>query len=287
MEWNQLKYFYEVAKHGSFTKASQSLKISQPSLSKMVSQLEQSEKQVFLERNKHGVRLTPMGEILFEGCERMFSQFEGLKEAIAQKGKECSGVLSIGASDNVSNYLFPELLAVFQKNNPGVLIKITSGTSREIRSQLKEFKVELGFFYTQVREKELETQVLMDVEFVIVAAQGLKLADLKKQGYVGSQSTDYSRPYVAMRLLRSVGLSPEVRVEANSLETQKRLVLSGIGFTVLPRPMVISEIKAGNLKEIKVPKKLASPLYQVKRHSRVLSEAAVLWERHLRTELKI
>ena len=113
MEWNQLRYFYEVAKHGSFTKASQVLRISQPSLSKMVSQLEKTAGYFFLERNKKGVRLTPIGEILFEGCEKIFTEFEAVKASISEKGKECSGMLSIGASDNVCNYLFPEVLASF------------------------------------------------------------------------------------------------------------------------------------------------------------------------------
>jgi DNA-binding transcriptional LysR family regulator len=247
MEWNQLRYFYEVARQASFTKASQTLRISQPSLSKMVNQLEKAEGYQFLERSKTGVRLTPMGKVLFEGCERLFSDFDSIHRSLHQLKEECSGTLSLGTSDNVGNYLFPEILASFKKLYPQVKMKVFSGTSGEIKKQLKEYQVELGFFYTPVREKELETQILKNIEFVIVSARELKFHELKSRDYIGSRVSDYAKPFIAIKLLRSIGLNPEIKIESNSLETQKRLAMSGLGFAVMPRHMVSEELKRGML----------------------------------------
>ena len=72
MELNHLKYFYEVARAGSFTAAARNLRVSQPSLSKTVALLEAREKIQLLERSKKGVTLTKIGMEVYTRCEKIF-----------------------------------------------------------------------------------------------------------------------------------------------------------------------------------------------------------------------
>jgi DNA-binding transcriptional LysR family regulator len=291
MEWNQLRYFYEVAKRGSFTRASQSLRISQPSLSKMVKQLETHEGYAFLERGKKGVRLTPMGEILFRGCEDIFDRLENLKKDLNKRKDECIGELWVGASDNLCNYLLPEWVLAFQKTHSKVQIRLYAGVASEIQARLKDYQVEIGFFYTPTKEKEFLVQEMAFIDFVAVVNPKLLKETSPSQafsslGYIGSQSTDYKEPYPTLKMLRKSGIEPRISMETNNQETQKRLALKGGGYTVLPIHMVHKELESGALVRIKTSKKLGSPLYFVKRRNRPLSKQAELWVEHFRKGLR-
>ena len=58
--------FYEVAKAGSFSKATNQLYISQPAISKSIQKLEDALHTRLFLRNSKGVRLTPEGQLLFQ-----------------------------------------------------------------------------------------------------------------------------------------------------------------------------------------------------------------------------
>src|SRR4051794_3914037 len=114
MELNHLKYFYEVARRQSFTKASSALRVSQPSISRTIKQMEDVVGARLLDRTRRGgVSLTDTGKLFFQSCESIFQELENLKTTVQQKGAEVAGVLSVGASDNICNYLFPEIFTAF------------------------------------------------------------------------------------------------------------------------------------------------------------------------------
>jgi len=294
MELNHLKYFYEVARLGSFTKASKALRISQPSISKMVKLLEQEQNVRLLDRAKRGgVQLTPTGKRFFQSCVGIFGEIDNLKNAVEHEKEECAGDLSIGASDNLCNYVLPELLAPYIERHPKVRMKIFSGTSDSIKSELLSSNSELGIVYTPVRESCFQVEPLGFAEFVIVHAGNTKnkrsskntkmtTEDLRTVPYVGSRVADYSKPYPALEMLCSIGLKPTVIVETNNQETQKRLVIKGYGYTVVPKFMIESELREGTLMAVSISRKIGSKVYLVKKKNRTLTKPALLFENHLR-----
>jgi DNA-binding transcriptional LysR family regulator len=62
-------------------------------------------------------------------------------------------------------------------------------------------------------------------------------------------------------MLESIGWKGRTRLQANSLETQKKVVLLGRGFTVLPSFMIRKELEKGELVSIRLPKPLKSPVF--------------------------
>src|SRR5256885_738849 len=133
MELTHLKYFYEVAKQGSFTRASKSLRITQPSISKTIQQMEYTTGQRLLDRARRGgVSLTPAGKILYQSCEKIFLELEAMRIKIELESRECAGPVSIGASDNLCNHFLPKVLAKFCKDHPKVRVSLLSGSSSSI-----------------------------------------------------------------------------------------------------------------------------------------------------------
>lgn len=290
MELNHLKYFYEVAKRGSFTKASKALRVSQPSISKMVKLLEERENVKLLDRAKRGgVYLTPTGKRFYESCVTIFSEVTTLQNVVHDEIEECAGDLSVGASDNICNYVLPNVLEPFLKKHQKVRLKLFSGTSDSIKTELLAGHSEIGFFYTKVREPGFTTESLAFASFAIVynpsAFPKLALEELQNTPYVGSRMSDYSKPYPTLEMLHSLGITPKSIIETNNQETQKRLALKGYGYTVVPEFMVQSEISKGTLRAIKTSRKIGSSVYLVKRKNRTLTKPAQEFEAHLRLSL--
>ncbi len=286
MDLNRLRYFYAVARLRSFTAAAKNIHISQPSLSKMVKQLELEIGEKLLFRGKKGVELTPAGLLAFKRCEIIFNEIDSMQIGLSELHQEVSGDVLLGASDNLCNYVLPSIIDDATKNFSKINIKLFSGTSSEIQNELRSSKLELGLFYTKPEKaKDFEVKALRFVEFVIVAKKELKLRELARQPYVGSRISDYRGSYPALEMLRSLGIKAAVRVETNNQETQKKLALIGNGYTIVPQHMVEKELAEKTLFRVSTNKKIGSTVYLVKRRAKALSKATQAIEKLLTSRL--
>ncbi len=274
MELNHLKYFFEVARMGSFTKASKELHVSQPSISKTIKLLEDREGFKLLDRTKRSVQLTPMGKLFYKKCETVFQELENLKTEVEIQKKGWVGNLCLGASDNLCNYVLPSLFNKFCKQYPQIKANLMSATSREIKSELLTRHLELGIFYTHPREVHFVAQKIGFVEFVIVASKKMRLNDLNQTPHIGCAGVEYIKSYPVLKMLKSLSIQPTLGFEASSQETQKRLAQEGLGYAVLPRFMVTQEIKKGTLWIFPTEKHIGSEIYLVTRKNHTLSKPA-------------
>src|SRR4051812_38542747 len=106
-ELNHLKYFHAVARERSFTRASRVLRVQQPTISKMVRNLEQQLGVELLIRQSSGAELTPAGLVAFRACEQIFDRVNDIRLANETARTELEGPLAFGATDSVCSYLIP------------------------------------------------------------------------------------------------------------------------------------------------------------------------------------
>jgi DNA-binding transcriptional LysR family regulator len=85
--------------------------------------------------------------------------------------------------------------------------------------------------------------------------------------------------YPAMEMLTDLGIKPKVAVETNNQESQKRIVLQGTGFTVVPKHMVEHEVQTGDLYRVATPKKIGLPVLMVQRKNQELSKPALVFRK--------
>jgi DNA-binding transcriptional LysR family regulator len=286
MQLDRLRYFHAVARAGSFTKAARALRVSQPSLSKTVRLLEEHEGVKLLDRTgRKGVELTPAGRRFLASCEVIFAELDRLRQSVITEREDCVGQLALGASDNVCNYLMPTLLDPFLARYPKVTTALFSGTSDAIAREILENEAELGLFYTKPRDARLVAEPICFVEFVVVSRARLQRQELTRTPYVGSRSADYVKRYPALQMLASLGIRPTVVIATNNQETQKRLALAGLGYTVVPRFMVQKELDRGEAVIVTRSKRIGSQLFLVTRKGRTLSGPAERFAQHLRATI--
>jgi DNA-binding transcriptional LysR family regulator len=297
MELNHLRYFYEVAKSGSFTAASKTLRVSQPSISKIIKILEDRENVKLFDRGKKGVTLTEAGRTFLESCQCIFQEIENLRANVRTQREDCVGDLSIGASDNLCNYVLPKLFVEFWKKYPRVRVNLFNGTSNAIKNEVSNGNAELGLFFTHTKDIAFAIEKLACVEFVIVCAAANQLlakaarnrnfdpAILEQAFYIGSRIADYERPYPTLNMLKQIGVKPRLFFETNNQETQKRMALEEYGYTIVPRYIVKHELKTKQLLEIKAPRPIGADLYLIRRKNRTPSKPAQVFESYLKERL--
>jgi DNA-binding transcriptional LysR family regulator len=267
MELQHLSVFYEVARRGSFSGASAYLRVSQPSLSRTVQNLEASLNAKLFIRQARGVSLTQEGQRVYERCHRIFQECE----AIEKKTSERSPHLRIAASENLCIHLIPKILARNTKSLTVQSLDLISGTSEEIVKSVLNDEADIGYCYHPSKLPGLLSVVVASVEFWLVVSPRLvgrkaSLKDLKNAAFIGSISKKYSGTYAAKSLLSELNLSPsETKYQSNSQEAQLSMVEAGLGYSLVPWFIAQDRIKSGVLKAVPTPRALKTPLYRLKK----------------------
>ena len=285
MELNHLRYFYEVARSGSFSEAARRLRISQSALSKAVALLEDREGVRLLERSKRGVELTEIGAEVFAKSEAVFQQLVDIENTCRGTKQTCSGLLSLGASDHVTNYVLVSVLQQMRADHPLVVPSVQSGTPHEIIAGIGTNALEFGLFFTRIPAPGISYEVLKTVPMAVVCHPRFKeeieaaqkpaslRAALNRLGFIGSVGLHYQH-HPSEELIKLLGQQPNVAFEASSQETQKRLCMKGGGVAFLARFMVEDEISADDLYEVTLSRPLKYDLLVATRKSQTLSLSA-------------
>lgn len=135
---NLYKYFYEVAKYNSYTKAAESLMISQPSLSYSIKVLEtQLEKKLFIRENNK-IKLTDDGEDLYNRLDNIFKQFDDTNENDDYRGK-----ITLGVRSAYAYKILPSYINEFNKIHPNLEIDFIIGRSDKLLSLLENKQIDI------------------------------------------------------------------------------------------------------------------------------------------------
>ncbi len=266
MELGWLKYFYEVAKTQSVTRASQKLRVSQPAVSKMIKQLEGSLGYPLFQKSGREIRLTADGQQLLQVCHPIFDRISEISRLKASVDFESDEVIRMGASDNLCNYILPQCIHKFRVRFPKMQWNLYSGSSPEIKSKILSGDLDAGIFYTRLnfKDKQLLTeQVIGKVKFLVVYPSHFgKLSSIAafnkaKMTYIGARMNEYQQTNPEQWIYHRLKLNIENSFQINSKETQKRMVLQGLGYAILPQLMPIKEMLAGKLLDLKAAEESA------------------------------
>ncbi|MGE3680732.1 MAG: LysR family transcriptional regulator [Bdellovibrionales bacterium] len=289
MELNHLRYFYEVAKFGSFTEAARRLHVSQSAISKAVKLLEDAEGVQLLKRSKKGVTLTAVGQNVYIKAECIFRTLVEIENTCRGTKEVCEGYLRFGASDHLLNYYLVNHLRDFQKRYPKVVGSVFAGTPNDIIDLMLRNELEFGLFFTRVNIPQIRYEELFSAKMAVVChpellaksqRRHLKTA-LKEAGFIGSIKSQYQHhPSTALTKLIDQDLA--TAFESNSQEAQKRFCLLGGGIAFLARFMVEKELQEGSLIELSTRKPLNVHLLLALRRGRDLSLVAKTYLDQLR-----
>lgn len=166
MELDQLRYFLQVARRGSFTRAAADLAISQPALSRSIQKLEEELGQPVFERQTRAVTLTAAGALLQGRAQQVLSILEDTKAEITDDGQ--SGRLRIGAIPTIAPYLLPEILSQFAALHPKATLLVQEHTTDALLKSCAQGEVDLALVALPIQAKYLEVEELFEEELLLV-----------------------------------------------------------------------------------------------------------------------
>jgi DNA-binding transcriptional LysR family regulator len=280
---NHLHYFYEVARHGSFTRAARELLVSQSALSVQIRALESSLGSRLFDRRSGGVVLTDAGQRAFAVAERVFADVDQLVADFRQSDRVLSGAVGVGTVNSIGIYVLPDLLNAYRAKYPDVRIHIDFRESERVMEQLIQGKTDLAIVPWERSYPDLNALALTRQKMFIVAppdhplvrAELVSPRDLEAHPFVGYHEGMHTRAMIDA-LFKRMAIAVHYAVESANAATIKHMVLAGMGLAFLPESVVAVEIRRGQLIRLDVPPLMMSQdvtLYT--RKNRTLPRAAL------------
>jgi DNA-binding transcriptional LysR family regulator len=257
---HQLRVFSSVFKNRSFSKASEELHLTQPTISDHVKTLEEELECKLFDRLGRTIIPTKEAEVLYGHAAEIIEKANVTKDIIGRFKKELSGELIVGASTIPGTYLMPSLMASFQKKYPDVSFQIFISDSKEIGEKVLKHELLIGVVGTKYSNGHLNHLPFIEDELIAVSSPSLikkdllALKDLIKFPMVLREEGSGTRKELE-KILESKGITLEdIKIAGifGSTDAIKQAVKAGLGFSVLSRLSVADELKYKLLREIKL-----------------------------------
>ena len=282
MDLEGLRAFCEVADSGSFSRAAERLHLTQPAVSKRISNLEASLDTPLFSRVGRGVQATPAGVALLAHARRILDEVAESRRTLSTLPTRVSGRLSIGTSHHIGLHRLPRVLKRFIQRFPAVDLDLHFMDSEVACEAVLAGRLELGIVTLPLQAlHNLETrQIWADPLAVVVAPDNalakrrtLALAELAAHPAILPDAATYTHRIIRAEFQRH-GLEPRVRLASNYLETLKMLAAIGLGWSVLPQSMLDRTLVALKLPALKLQRKLGA-VWHRRRHPSAAATALV------------
>lgn len=254
MDLRQIETFCKVAEFKSFTKAADSLYLTQPAVSQHISALEKELGTRLFERSGRNVHLTHPGELFLSYAERIVNMADEARRSVAEMEKGERGRVTVGAGSTTTIFNLPRVLHALRERHPGIDVIVRTGTSREVAHMVMANEVDLGLITSPVDQEEIVVTPLCEEKIVAVVGAGHPLAH-SRQATLASFAQEPLILFVTGSgfrayldsVLAGAGVVPDVRMELDNVEAIKSLVEIGLGVSIIPKTSAESEISTGSL----------------------------------------
>jgi DNA-binding transcriptional LysR family regulator len=278
MDLASLNAFIAIAETGSFSLAGERLFLTQPAISKRIAGLEQQLKVRLFDRLGRAVSLTEAGRALLPRAYQIHGVLDDTRRALSNLNGEISGRLTLATSHHIGLHRLPPLLRAFTRAYPQVALDIQFLDSEVAYEEVLHSRAELAVITLapQTREPVRAVAVWDDLlDFVAapehpLAANGpITLDDVAKHPAVFPGGNTFTH-HIVRRLFEAQGLTPNIAMSTNYLETIKMMVSIGLAWSVLPRTMLDEQVARLPLAGIQLHRQLGYIVHS----ERTLSNAA-------------
>ena len=256
MEFRQLEVFLAVAEHKSFSKAAESLFLTQSTVSSHIKNLENELQKNLISRTTKSLQLTEDGMCFLNYVKRII---ETRDAALNQLNSPSESLLHIGASTIPSGYLLPDLISAFCRSHPHAAFDVKQGDSMEIMEKILNGSVEIGFVGTNQHSSKYISIPLCKDEMVLVTPGNnyyrkfqkspdnlhhllLEPLIIREQGSATQKTAD--------QILENLQISRKklnIIAQSNDLESIKRMIAGGMGISLCSHFSVKDMEEAGKL----------------------------------------
>lgn len=244
MDLRHLRYFLAVAEHRNFTQAAAALHMTQPPLSRAISELEAEVGAKLLERTTRRVRLTAAGEVFRTHARSVLEALDTAKHDAARADSGHIGHLAVGFTGSVTYELLPRIVRHFRDVSPGVTLDLQGELfTPEQARRIADGRLDVGILRPPTTSPDLEVRSLRSEPLVALLPEDhplahhsqVELSELADEDFVSYPSRWQS---VLDRTIREAcwdaGFQPRIVQEVHETFTLVCLVAAGLGVALVP-----------------------------------------------------
>src|SRR5882672_5095757 len=278
MDARALRYFQAVVEFGSYSRASEYLRISQPAISRQVGQLEKELGKALFVRSSLGATPTDAGHLLFERSQPILRQLE---EAAAEIKSVAGGfgTMAMAIPPGVGYFLLPPLVKSYRQLFPNISLKIISGFSGYIHEALVRGRADVACLHGPMPQKGFKVIPLLEEEVFLVGRRGtlpstrshITTTDLLRLPLILPSRSHTSRRILEERAFAS-DLTVNLMMEVDDTSLIRTLLRTGLGFSVLSQGAFQNEIDRKELESRAIRPRMSWPLAMMTASGRPRSE---------------
>ncbi len=274
----RLQVFYTVAKLLSFTKAAETLHMTQPAVTFQVRQLEEHFNTRLFDRTHNRVALTEAGRKAYEYAEDIFERYAEMENSIKELTGDVSGILTLGASTTIAEYMLPNLLSGFTKQYPDIQLRLKVSNTEGIVSMIENSMIDLGIVEGPVTNKNLLVERcredhlvgIVPVEHELSDRTSITMEELMHYPFIcreeGSGTRDVILDYMGKQGLDKNNLN--ISLELGSPESIKGAVEAGMGVSIVSNVTIEKELQLSSLRKVDLEPALERPFSFVRQRQK-------------------
>jgi DNA-binding transcriptional LysR family regulator len=258
MHIETLKTFCDLIETGSFSKAAQLNFISQSAVSQQIKALEQRYNRPLIEHgHRKGVALTEAGKLFYAESKELLERFRALEEQMRTEPAAIAGTVKIATVYSIGLHELPPYVKRFMKAFPQVKVHIEYSRTNKVYDACLNNMIDFGIVASPLRRPDIVVVPLREDKLVLVCSPEHRLAEqaqvslreLAGEDFIAFERDIPTRKTID-RIFKQHKIAVNTVMEFDNIETIKRSVEVGIGLSILPETVIVSEVRSQLLKQL-------------------------------------
>lgn len=243
MTIRHMRIFIVVFQEMNITKAAEVLHMTQPAVSRAIQELESYYGIHLFERIHHRLFRTESSYAFYARALHLIDSFDSLEKTM--KNWDELGVLRIGGTITMGNFVLPGLVSEFQKIHPNLQVRVTISNSQNLQQALLDNRLDLALIEGGISSEELTSELLTEDHLVLIFPSGhplclrdsIVLADLIQYPFLVREKGSAGRTFLD-HVFAAHGIDFVPLWESASTQALIQAVSAGIGISILPERLV-------------------------------------------------
>lgn len=257
MDLHRIEIFCTLIKLRSFSRAAETLYLTQPTVSGHIKNLETDLGVKLLDRLGKGVVPTEAGEVLYQYGQKLLALRDHARQEIAGISGTVSGLLKIGGSTIPGAYVLPAMIGAFKKKYPSATIQLLIDDTAKVSEAVVNNDLHIGVVGARVSDPRLETHPFLKDELVIAVParhrwagrKTVSVEELAGEPFIVRESGSGTRRIMEERFGKAGISLADLNTVAivGSSDAVRQSVKAGLGISILSTRAILDDIKACRL----------------------------------------
>jgi len=287
----QIEIFIHVVAIGHLTNVAKEMKLSQSAVSMSIKELENILGRPVFDRINKKLVLNEVGRAFYKEISPLFKKFADIEHEF--KNSENKGMIRVGASTTIVDYLMPAIICSYMRSYPDVKITLKEGNTKEIATMVKEGSIDIGFVEGFVSGSEIIKEKIGVDELVVVTANknlchASCIDELAQKRWVLREEGSGTRE-VFLDYIKEKVDNLNIFLELGHTESIKSILMNRECLTCISKISVEKELEEGKLYQIDMKafacKRDFLMVYHKDKYQSTLFEKFVVFSRKLMTQM--